>query len=1617
MNAENGGTRGSRELANVRKRRKVLTTTKPPPPKKERCHCPSIKNDYGQMCPKTLSPAFIEAGKSCREGTTYATNLLCHLTPKFYFLTLDCKSECSKKTPWWSPTLCQKRGKSVSVSACCEVYNYNPVPAVKSHRRAATVAQSCGLTSAKSKCNALTYNDLLDKGASVPPNSQNRCGHAMFKVACIWSRDACRPTCTTTPATTTPTPVVATTTPTPVVATTTTTICDASANLPHAKEVCDVAKKKSESFLEQNGISLSPSENIINYFISKFRKLKVRANMDGLLPKANLVDVRVEWKSPSFALDDEGVVTASVRAKGEIRNYKNAGKPGKPGATVPLSKGDPAKTTTHSFCDGMFHVEEYLRVFARGHIDALALDGPCKMDEKVRCKIEAQDNWAQGDTTSACKVPPGGANSASAESKPPAAMHRAWDLYAKSIRKGHEGENSMSLYQPNTTDVLWKLYDGAVEQMLEEDSIFKKVIGMARSISGSPNALISLINGNGTEPRLFLDSEALRSAQHAHTAYLSKLSETQMMAQCVHYMAETFTPPWASPSESDAGSDNAPASKVAMVPPRVYIKEQLRERRKLFSGSVRLEFNAGQHRCGGPAFTVPLSLIFEYQSAAQPGEYVRNYMQGDTWPTYLAKKANGNDWETSVRSRPNVVPATADKHNALLFPYYHGGVGKTGITGSENDQLELVQSGSQGGRVCGLSKGSDSVCMVKDGGFNDNCAGADDSKEDCEDASAGTCSEVVGGTNADCDAATTTIGCKNASETGDECIFTAALADACTFFEGSSAASLVNGRQKWDTDWYTGTDSQTKKFVDDSVAVETAMQSWMPFLDEVVRRSSGADGGDENAGARVSTVLATLHKAEEARGQHSVTQRRSWLTANVAERATKIGFVGIMLPPAVSLSSLLCLGLGLSSEDGLNFNVGFDGDKTQCMKFLSETDGWFLPSEFQPGASFSALVGLLDVTLTRPTLQKEFYAKGSTFQLNITDKGYKKLICNTIGFAWINLPFGGNKLMHVRFNCPAEKALGGATRPSVPPRREPGTRAGPARRRQRRTLAMPTLTTAIDLTSLSDCLDQVWSPKNRPEFVNTVVGFIESLIPPSLNIAMVLSTDTVAVEASGGNLPDSPALRGIPAGTMIKKGVTLAASLSVPKPQGCAKGDMLCNFVEEQFGTDASMFLVMAVSPSPLEVSVSVGLGGISVKLDARCDASTNKDLVTLVEASLFVRGAPARPPQKKLMVEAGVRVVIAFEIADPPASDSSTHCALPGMRQSLTIEGELAVEVGGLPRISGQLTMKGIVYRLFGLSMLHVADLGLYLAFTPPSPIPTAFEAAGTLAIGRECYTQNAGTLEVIKNDASDATCLTGTVAVGYDSNDPKANYVAASINGLNIMTLIKLFAPADKVETVLGVLPGAVKESGFVGETSFSVTADPAGAVDVMERHIPGGMRAKGAFNLLGWKAAAEMIVVPGTSIFLHAVMDPISILGVFEVKSAQMEGGCFPKAPPVSEARHTAAATFCKILGENNKCEEGYMPEKPAGKPLQPGGTLFGVDFTGRLWKSVEKMANGKTVHVWKAHSTPGTPFKALPVRPLTHRAHVRRVCGMCAACVRSLSCVCVCVAAFTQRARVA
>lgn len=467
---------------------------------------------------------------------------------------------------------------------------------------------------------------------------------------------------------------------------------------------------------------------------------------------------------------------------------------------------------------------------------------------------------------------------------------------------------------------------------------------------------------------------------------------------------------------------------------------------------------------------------------------------------------------------------------------------------------------------------------------------------------------------------------------------------------------------------------------------------------------------------------------------------------------------------------------------------------------------------------------------------------------------------------------------------------------------------------------------AFELKSLDHTFGLVFGG-SPPEFLSKILNQLEAFIPPSLEVALVLAfSDTSVSDQVPDLIQGIPALAALPETFDFPAGLTVVAVIQ--PGSSCAETDLLCHFISEHLGTQASLIAAASVTFDP-SIAFKVSLGNIMIQKHPQCSSESGAARTRLDTASMFIEGSVGADGAA---FEAGLEVLIGFETGKRPAGN-----CVEGFVRPLHIGGRVYVvlEAGGY-QLGGALSLVGVWYQSFGLDFLHLADLMVDVAFTPPAPLPTAFEASGTVAIGRKCYAIGDGG-EVVPGGANDP-CLRVTTEMGYDATDPSANYFSMSIDAITIGEAVRIFAPDSVAQDVLAVVPAEILNSGISGfepgtPAEFSFTANPGGAKSSKKkRRLPGGLRLSGRAallpGLLPQDFAIEIISLPPLKMYIHAIMPPLRLPGLSMLKiTTGYPTGCSPKDPNVDSKLYAKARKHCGAFKSRDAC----LKEAAVGEPL--------------------------------------------------------------------------------------
>ena len=472
--------------------------------------------------------------------------------------------------------------------------------------------------------------------------------------------------------------------------------------------------------------------------------------------------------------------------------------------------------------------------------------------------------------------------------------------------------------------------------------------------------------------------------------------------------------------------------------------------------------------------------------------------------------------------------------------------------------------------------------------------------------------------------------------------------------------------------------------------------------------------------------------------------------------------------------------------------------------------------------------------------------------------------------------------------------------------------------------ALPPLTIVIQLEKLSELFATIFG-EDLPWFTKRVEEFLKPMMPPSLKAALIVSTVGSGVEA----LPDGiEALQHLPADFKVPAGFTFSALLSGATE--CKDGDLICGFIRDVFGPDADLRLGMSIGFAP-SIKLSVALGNVAIAPDCKCPRkasglevtnkvpgctydnslqhSDNVDKVRLDSADLFLEATGTG-------FGAGLQVKLMF---DTMVRDAALgHCKTRAPMQPVFFGGRLYVKTGlGGLQIGGELRLIGTVYKAFGLSWLHFADLAFGMALTAPVTIPSAITAGGLIKIGEGCYTRLASGKVVPATTTGDQACISLQAAVNIDAMMPLKTYFAARIEGLAVDKMIKVFLPTRIGSRVNKLLPKVLKDSGFVGTSTCSYAAGP-NAVTLSGKSIPMGIYMNGRLRLLGYELSAVVAINPPAGSFkIDVQMSPLTLAnGLFQFKAAGADG-CVMDGALTDPVASKVLEAACKAISQKTAC----------------------------------------------------------------------------------------------------
>eukprot|EP00039_Didymoeca_costata_P004857 m.76624 g.76624 ORF g.76624 m.76624 type:complete len:2796 (-) comp12569_c0_seq1:1639-10026(-) len=407
---------------------------------------------------------------------------------------------------------------------------------------------------------------------------------------------------------------------------------------------------------------------------------------------------------------------------------------------------------------------------------------------------------------------------------------------------------------------------------------------------------------------------------------------------------------------------------------------------------------------------------------------------------------------------------------------------------------------------------------------------------------------------------------------------------------------------------------------------------------------------------------------------------------------------------------------------------------------------------------------------------------------------------------------------------------------------------------------------ALDFGDIREALTFLWDP--LPEWLEDALDDMKMLMPDYMSTALVLSSAEVSILDEA--VPqDVAALLMLPSSTYLQGGISFVATFGIPNPDDCEEDDAICTFLANNFTDTGGISLILGVQlVNGYGINAQVNIGGLIIANDEHCPAAIRAKMDSV---AFFLT---VTTKDQKI----GLRVAISVDIGDERKQDDP--CTDLSMRNPLLFIGELYA--GATPagvEIGGSLVMKGVVYQVFGLEWLHFSDMFMGISFIPPAPVPSSFEAGGTLSLGQSCYKKDefGKLIDNFNLAGGRSRCVRATLAFGYDAVDTSNNYFFASISKFTLEKLIIIFTEGQFQDDLLRILPQVVLDTGFIGDSYISYANSLSNVVTPVGQVIPGGLHAKGNISFLGYKIFAEVHVVPLVLIHIDARADPLKLPGI--------------------------------------------------------------------------------------------------------------------------------------------
>eukprot|EP00794_Sanderia_malayensis_P016803 gene16803-18499_t len=305
----------------------------------------------------------------------------------------------------------------------------------------------------------------------------------------------------------------------------------------------------------------------------------------------------------------------------------------------------------------------------------------------------------------------------------------------------------------------------------------------------------------------------------------------------------------------------------------------------------------------------------------------------------------------------------------------------------------------------------------------------------------------------------------------------------------------------------------------------------------------------------------------------------------------------------------------------------------------------------------------------------------------------------------------------------------------------------------------------------------------------------------------------------------------------IQQGLTFIAIFNIPQDNGC-HGDSLCLWLGEKVGRDAT-----------IEIMGAIGNDGF------RFSAKFSGTIVLV--------------PDKLTLQE----IELALELSGKKSS-VKLSCTLYWADRDILGEDQIqfqgAIEVSLTGKLSLEFNMMGMWTQPFGFEYLAFGNLHLAIGISVGVPLPS-FVWFGKIKKG------------IANNDH--AIKIAGYF--GVNVNDPRDNYVYASVNAF---TLRKIF---EAFELGSPSMPDFIADTGFPDgiTVAYSTTGKVIEAHDI---NIAPGFLLKGTINFLGLTVSADIQVQPKEKLKVDIQMSPIDWAnGLIVLRRSETDKENGPKA----------------------------------------------------------------------------------------------------------------------------